>query len=138
MNRVNFMLFLLSGSLICYVITYANSASGNSFFSNVQVFNVNTPHRASQGIATDSHHLFLTTSINQSGKRDNIISVYDLQGKFLKERRNATNIVDRDGRFMDFGDASVIDNRLYVTLYNWHSLPKIKTPQYSKIAIFDT
>lgn len=106
--------------------------------SNVQVFSVNTLHRASQGVATDDRYMYLTTSLNEKGQRENIISVYTLDGKFLKEKRNASSELDRDGRFMDFGDATVVDEYLYVALYNWNSLPEIKMPLYSKIAVFDT
>lgn len=130
---------LIVGNIIMVVCSILTSqVSGSTLFSNLHVFNVEKPHRASQGIATDSDHIFLTTSINESGKRENIVSVYDMQGKFVKEQRNASKIVDRDGRPMDFGDASILENHLYIPLYNWHSLPDLKMPQYSKVAVFDT
>jgi hypothetical protein len=70
--------------------------------------------------------------------RENILSVHDMEGKFIKEKRNASNIVDRDGHFMDFGDAFVLNGSLYVALYNWNSLPQPKIPLCSKIAVYNT
>lgn len=130
---------LAVGILVFWILaSFVNTASGSGAFSRIHVFNVINMHRAAQGIATDTYHLFLTTSINEFGKRENIISVYDMDGKFVKEKRNASNIVDRDGRHMDFGDAFAINGSLYITLYNWSSLSQTKCPQYSKIAVFDT
>jgi hypothetical protein len=119
-------------------IMASNATDSLRFFSNLHVLNVLGLHWASQGIATDNNHIFLTTSINEAGKRENIISVYTMDGKYLMNRRNASITVDRDGRPMDFGDASVNGPYLYVALYNWHALPVKKSPMYSKVAVFYT
>ena len=88
-------------------------------------------------MATDDDGIYVSRSLNERGKRENIISVCTMDDKFVKEKRDVSSQLDRDGRFMDFGDASVVDDRLYVALYNWNSLPSIKMPLYSKIALFD-
>lgn len=109
-----------------------------SSFSNIHILNVNSPHRASQGIATDGQQLFLTSSVNEKGKPENIISVYSMDGKFIKEKRNASQATDPDGRKMEFGDATILGTNLYIAMYNWNSLPAKKSPLYSKIAVFNS
>ncbi len=134
--------FCLHLSLLILII-FPNSliielVYGASFFSNIHVINVQNIHAASQGIAIGNHYLYLTTSVNELGKPENIISVYDLAGKFITQKRNASTEHDIDGRFLDFGDGTIIGSNLYLGLYNWNSLPANKSPLYSKIAVFNT
>lgn len=131
--------FLSFSALIgVFVVSFTNTTSGSSFNSNVEILGINTPHRASQGVALNDSHLFVTTSLNEEGRPENIISIYSLEGKLLKEKRNASFQLDPYGKIMDFGDAAVIGNRLYVTLYNWNSVHGTQLPLYSSIAVFDT
>lgn len=96
-------------------------------------FPAHAPFRAWQGVCTDGEYIYLATDNPESGIQDdeNIISVYDMYGNFVDEKRNAFTGKDSGGLFMSFGDISCIDNRLYVTVYNINSGGSI--PYESKI-----
>jgi len=94
---------------------------GTSLASNGSVFiPAHEPFRAWQGVCTDGTYIYLVTDNPETGIQDheNIISVYDLEGNFIYEKRNAYSRVDSDGKQMSFGDISFINNVLYVTAYN--------------------
>ncbi|WP_260482992.1 hypothetical protein [Paenibacillus polymyxa] len=101
-------------------------------------FPAHAPFRAWQGVCTDGKYIYLTTDNPESGIQDdeNIISVYDMYGNFVDEKRNAFTGKDSGGLFMSFGDISFIDGRLYVTAYNINSGGS--TPYESKIVQYKT
>ncbi|WP_416381834.1 hypothetical protein [Paenibacillus polymyxa] len=101
-------------------------------------FPAHAPFRSWQGVCTDGKYIYLTTDNPESGIQDdeNIISVYDMYGNFVAEKRNAYTGKDSGGLFMSFGDISFIDGRLYVTAYNINSGGVI--PYESRIVQYKT
>ena len=78
-------------------------------------------NRAWQGIATDGNYIYVTTDRSEDFELQNIISVYDMFGNYVKEKIDAYTGKDYQGKFMSFGDCSIIENRLFVTAYNFNS-----------------
>ena len=93
-----------------FIFAKSQSGRGAASFHDVHILGGFDDRRSAQGVATDNHHIFLTTGLTDTRKRENIISVYDMEGDFLMEKQNASRIVDTDDRFMDFGDPLVYRN----------------------------
>ncbi|WP_127488485.1 C1q-like domain-containing protein [Paenibacillus ehimensis] len=84
-------------------------------------FDMKDKFRAWQGVSTDGNFIYVVTDRNENFELENIISVYTMDGIFVSEKRNAYIGTDSSGRFMSFGDCSVIDGYLYVPVYNCNS-----------------
>jgi len=77
--------------------------------------------RAWQGVCTDGKYLYVTTDRNEKFELENIISVYTIDGKFVSEKRKAYTKPDSKGKFMSFGQGTIIDGKMYVTAYNFNA-----------------
>jgi|GEM_PF-6545190 len=98
---------------------------------SVVYFEMENKYRAWQGVATDGNYIYVVTDRNEDFELENIISVYTMDGVFVSEKRHAYTGTDSAGRFMSFGDCSVIDGYLYVPVYNINSGGQV--PYESKI-----
>lgn len=91
--------------------------------SSVVSFPCHAAFRAWQGVCTDGKYIYVVTDNPETGvtQDENIISVYDMFGNFVAEKRNAYAGADSAGRFMSFGTMSYLDGLLYVPVYNYNS-----------------
>lgn len=85
---------------------------------SVLSFPAHKKYRAWQGVATDGTFIYVFTDRDENFALKNIISVYDMQGHFVSEKLNAYTATDPQGKFMSFGDGTIIDGKLFVTAYN--------------------
>jgi len=102
--------------------------------SSVFSFKTNNSYRAWQGVTAYNDLIYAATDRNESFGFENIISVYDLSGRLVRERRNAYTDTDPQGVFMSFGDINEINGMLYGTFYNKNSGG---SPLLSRVVIFD-
>lgn len=84
-------------------------------------FQAHKPYRAWQGVSTDGEFIYVVTDRDEDFNLQNIISVYDMKGNFVREKTNAYTGTDPQGKFMSFGDCTIIDGELFVTAYNINS-----------------
>jgi len=75
-------------------------------------------YRGWQGVTVYNNLIYVVTDRDENFDLENIISVYSLDGKLVSEKRNAYTGLDPQGKFMSFGDANVIDDKMYVAAYN--------------------
>ncbi len=109
--------------------------SRRTAFSNIrQIFTIPTANRAWQGIASDGTYLYVVSDRNSSFGLENIISKYAMDGTYITEKTSAYNPGLAD--FFSFGDATVIDGKLYVGAYNFNTSPRT-LPLQSRIAVFN-
>lgn len=101
---------------------------------SIASFPAGPKNRAWQGVGTDGTYIYVATD-NSETAQENIISVFDMEGRLLSEKRNAYTGTDSGGRFMSFGDCTVINNKLYCTAYNYNSGGP--SPFESKVVVFD-
>jgi hypothetical protein len=83
-----------------------------------EIIIAHAPYRAWQGVAADDDYVYVFTDRNATFGLENIISVYDHDGVFVSEVRNAYTGTDGGGHFMSFGDGNVISDMLFITAYN--------------------
>lgn len=81
-------------------------------------FPLSEKYRGWQGIATDGTDIYVVTDRDKNFNLEDIISVYDRKGNFIKEKHNAYTKTDTNGKFMSFGGISINHNKLYATVYN--------------------
>lgn len=74
-----------------------------------------------QGVTVANNMIYVFSDRNENFGLENIISVYNLKGELVTQKRNAYTGTDPQGRFMSFGDANYIDGSIYVTAYNLNS-----------------
>ncbi|MFD0716767.1 hypothetical protein [Paenibacillus sp. GCM10027626] len=77
-------------------------------------------YRMWQGVASDGNNIYVFSDRDEKFELNNIISVYSLDGKFIKEKTEAYTQKSRTGKFMSFGDGSVINGSLYVPVYDFN------------------
>lgn len=117
MNNIKSIFILLS---VIVLLGFSSATNSSDNFNNVSnKFIVGkTDYRFWQGVASDGKYLYMTSDRNENFDLENIISIYTLDGKLVSEKRNAYTDTDNSGRFMSFGDGTIIDNFLYVPVYN--------------------
>lgn len=89
--------------------------------SDLKYFQAHNNYRAWQGVATDGTYIYVATDRDENFGLQDIISVYDMNGNFVKEKLNAYTGTDPQGKFMSFGGFSIIDGVLFATVYNCNS-----------------
>lgn len=105
------------------------------------------PFRAWQGVGANGKSVYVTTDRSEKFSLLNTISVYDLEGNFIKELKRAYTGKDTHNRFMSFGDCYVSSDFLYATVYNFNSAPpederisrivKYSLPDLKQVHVFD-
>lgn len=128
MKTVRFLLAVLC--LLMFSIPVYASGSLPIFTSaghSTVYFNGHEKNRLYQGVATDGTYIYATTDQDVNFKNDNgnvtwdnnnIISVYDMQGNFIREKKNVYEKLSVLGNFMSFGDINYIDGYLYAVVYD--------------------
>lgn len=107
--------------------------AATAFTDVSKLFTLTSPYRAWQGVASDGKFLYVISDRNKNFNLENIISKYDLRGNLIQEKKSAYNPFPT-GDFYSFGDATVIDKKLYVTAYNFNDNAR---PLKSRIAVFN-
>jgi len=113
-----FVLLLLS-SIISSPATLNHSIENNSFEGH-------KPFRAYQGVATNGNYIYTSTDQDSNFKleptvawdNNNIISVYDMNGTFINEKKEIYAARSKLGNFMSLGDITYIDGFLFGTVYD--------------------
>lgn len=92
-----------------------------------------------QGVATDGKFIYVSSDRDENFALQNKISVYTMDGKYVKEKKDAYTRTDESERkfFMSFGDLSYIDGYLYGTVYNNNSKSG-ELPLMSRVVKFDS
>lgn len=107
--------------ILAFNLNYSNAIAMNAISEHSPsgvYFPAHVKHRAWQGVAVDDKNIYVTTDRDENFGLEDIISVYTLDGRFIKEKRNAYTGKDSEGKFMSFGDGTIIDGHLFVTAYN--------------------
>ena len=73
------------------------------------------PFRAWQGVGSDGKNVYVTSDRSEKFTLSNTISVYDIDGNYIKELKRAYIGKDSHNRFMSFGDCYVSSGFLYTT-----------------------
>lgn len=98
-------------------------------------FDMVKKYRAWQGVTTDGTYIYVVTGDpDDLSRRNNIISVYDMDGNFVYELLDAYTGTDSAGRKLCFGNISYINGLLYVPSYNFNDGGP--PPYESKVAVF--
>ena len=88
---------------------------------SIDYFNATKAKRFWQGVGVYNDQIFTLTDQDSSGTANNIIQVYDLYGRFIREKKYAYTATDSSGsHFMSFGSGMYFDGLgyFYVTVYN--------------------
>ncbi len=145
---------LISLAIVLLLLTITPTYATDNVGSSIHYFDGHALYRVSQGVAVYDGNIYVTTDVSDVDKNFNldvaqtvysedIISVYTLDGEFLKEKRNAFTEVDSQGRFMSFGDVKVIDGFLYAPVYNKGLPPfaskvvKYSLPDLEQVQVWD-
>lgn len=107
-------------SLLALLLAFTGMAQAQE-----RTFPASAPYRAWQGVATDGSRIYLSTDRNERFELENILSVHDLEGRMVRELRNAYTGKDSGGRFLSFGNLTVEGSRLWATVYNFNAGPPI-------------
>lgn len=99
----------------------SNSNSESNTTPSIIYFDAHNNYRAWQGVAADSQYIYVLTDRSENFGLQNVISVYDKNGNFVKEKLHAYTGVDLNGYFMSFGNCAIINEKLYATVYNINS-----------------
>lgn len=115
-------------SLICIVLLTVSSTVSATNNANTTYFKAVEKNRFMQGVCSDGSNIYATTDQDVNFKQsreneitwdnNNIISVYDMNGNFIKEKKNIYGDLSSKGLFMSFGDCSYIDGDIYATVYD--------------------
>lgn len=115
--RKSFVLIIVLTSLF----SFSTIGSGDGLITkSIQMKNF---FRAWQGVGADQERIYVTSDRDSNFTLSNTISVYDVSGKYITEKKNAYAGRDVKGRFMSFGDCFVSGTYLYATVYNFNSSP---------------
>jgi hypothetical protein len=89
--------------------------------ADISSFPLKNKYRGWQGVDTDGKYIYVATDRNSNFNLEDIISVYTMNGTFIKEKRKAYTGTDSSGKFLSFGDCKIINGFLYATAYNFNS-----------------
>lgn len=118
LGRKTILLGFIALVLVAYAIYFIKEINTPS---SIITFNGHEKFRTWQGVASDGEYIYVTTDRNASFELQNFVSVYSMDGEFIKEKIDAYTGKDSKGRFMSFGDAKVINGFLYALVYNHNS-----------------
>lgn len=131
--------FGLSGLLSSHSLAFESSYEGT--------IKMKKPFRAWQGVGSNGKTVYVTSDRSEKFTLSNTISVYDLDGNYIKEIKRAYTGTDSHNRFMSFGDCYVSSGFLYATVYNFNSAPpenerisrivKYSLPDLKQVDVFD-
>ena len=109
-------------------------ASQDPPITSLQSFSISKKYRAWQGVTIDDQYIYVITDRDEYFGLKNIISIYSHKGIPVTELRAAYRGTDENGYFMSFGDANIINGRLYITAYNANSGG---FPWISRVLVYD-
>lgn len=122
------MLFKIYITLLIVMVVCVSNVSAAGI-SDVTYFDPIKNNRSYQGVCSDGTYIYTTTDQDENFKingysgevqwdNNNIISVYDMEGNFIREKKNVYDDLSPKGLFMSFGDCSVIDGAIFATVYD--------------------
>lgn len=113
------LVFLL---LVAPITTYGTMTlfKPDKIAPSILYFDGHKDYRMWQGVASDGKYIYVFSDRDENFELENIISVYTLDGKFVKEKTEAYTQKSTTDKFMSFGDGRVINGYLYVTVYDFN------------------
>ncbi|MFD2614511.1 hypothetical protein [Paenibacillus gansuensis] len=128
-------IYKLSVVSVSLILSLTSCMTSKSSANNYDFIEVKEKFGAWQGVATDGKNIYVTSDRNEDFKLQNSITVYNKDGNYVKKIYDAYQGKDAHGRFMSFGDGTVINHKLYMTVYNFNSGPPEKERE-SRIVIY--
>jgi len=111
--------------LLILLVVGCSEQSNNSSITTpnkkIVTVELNKDYSGWQGVAADNENIYISSDRDENFELNNSISVYSLDGELKNIVTDAYKGSDSKGRFMSFGDINNIDDKLFVTAYNFNS-----------------